>query len=147
MFFFPDKVCSLYRFLLIFRHKIICEISQNIRYQYIFIILWFFFLLGVIASIIGLLHGLFTIAKSMFWVYYPKYFNKRSLSDRVHSQLTLREMEYLDKIRSVDLTIYGEILRELTRYKPDIQAIKKYNTCKGEMVTLLPTAPMGNAPV
>uniref|UniRef100_A0A7M5WUJ7 Innexin n=2 Tax=Clytia hemisphaerica TaxID=252671 RepID=A0A7M5WUJ7_9CNID len=126
-------------------HKVICEISQNIRYQYIFIILWFFFLVGVITSILGLLHTLFTISKSLFWVYYPKFFPKKSLSDRVHSQLTLREMEYLDKIRSVDLTMYGEILRELTRFKPDIQTLKRFQTPNGcEMITLLPTAPLGD---
>uniref|UniRef100_A0A7M6DJQ0 Innexin n=1 Tax=Clytia hemisphaerica TaxID=252671 RepID=A0A7M6DJQ0_9CNID len=127
------------------KHKVICEISQNIRYQYIFIILWFFFLVGVITSILGLLHTLFTISKSLFWVYYPKFFPKKSLSDRVHSQLTLREMEYLDKIRSVDLTMYGEILRELTRFKPDIQTLKRFQTPNGcEMITLLPTAPLGD---
>ena len=122
----------------------ICEISQNIRYQYIFIILWFFFLIGVITSILGLFHSMFTIGKSLFWVYYPKLFPKNSLSDRVHSQLTLREMEYLDKIRNVDLTMYGEILRELTRFKPDIHTLKKYKTPKGEMITLLPSAPLGD---
>ena len=119
----------------------ICEISQNIRYQYIFIILWFFFLIGVITSILGLFHSMFVIGKSLFWVYYPKLFPKNSLSDRVHSQLTLQEMEYLDKIRNVDLTMYGEILRELTRFKPDIQTLKKYKTPKGEIITLLPSAP------
>ena len=70
-------------------------------------------------------------------------FPKNSLSARVHAQLTLREMEYLDKIRNVDLTMYGEILRELSRFKPDIQTLKKYKTPNGEMVTLLPSAPIG----
>ena len=60
----------------------------------------------------------------------------------MHSQLTLREMEYLDKIRQIDMTMYGEILRELTRFKPDIHVIKKYQTVNGD-VMLLPSAPVG----
>ena len=54
-------------------------------------------------------------------------------------------MEYLDKIKEMDITMYGEILRELTRFKPDIHAIKKFTTAAAanmEMVTVLPTAPI-----
>ncbi|XP_066918028.1 innexin inx1-like isoform X2 [Clytia hemisphaerica] len=125
------------------KHKVICEISQNIRYQYNFIILWFFFASGLVISSFGLLHSIFKLLKSMFWVYSPKLFDhETSLSNRVHSQLTLREMEYLDKIRQMDMTMYGEILRELTRYKPSIGSIKKFAPqTTSEMITLLPSAP------
>ena len=52
-------------------------------------------------------------------------------------------MEYLDKIQRLDITMYGEILRELTRYKPGIQAIKKFDESKtSDMITLLPLAPV-----
>jgi len=130
--------------LIVYRHKVLCEISQNIRYQYIFIILWFFFVLGVLVAILGLFQAFCVIAKSMYWIFNPKQIGNKSLSDRVHSQLTLREMEYLDKIRLMDMTMYGEILRELTRFKPDIHTIKKYQKSNGEIITLLPSAPPGH---
>jgi len=121
---------------------VICEVSQNIRYQYIFIILWFFLALGIIISVLGLFHFIFVTAKYMIVVYYPKYSTKTMKYHRVHSQLTLREMEYLDKISQMDMTMYGEILRELIRFKPDLQVIKKFkDSTTNEMVTLLPTAP------
>ena len=131
-------------FHLLSRHKVICEISQNIRYQYIFIILWIFLTIGVFVAVAGLFHFLFMTLKSVFWIYSTKLFGEDSiLSDKVHSQLTIREMEYLDKIKEMDITMYGEILRELTRFKPDIHTIKKFNTAANiEMVTVLPTAPV-----
>lgn len=122
----------------------ICEISQNIRYQYIFIILWIFLTIGVWVAVLGLVHFLFMTLKSVFWIYSTRIFGEESImSDRVHSQLTIREMEYLDKIKEMDITMYGEILRELTRFKPDIHTIKKFNTAANmENVTVLPTAPV-----
>lgn len=78
----------------------------------------------------------------MFWIYQPKFFSKKSLSDRVTAQLTIREMEYLEKIKSIDLSVYGEILMELTRYRPDLTSVKKYAKAQnGEALTLLPSAP------
>lgn len=122
----------------------ICEISQNIRYQYIFIILWIFFAMGIIVSCLGLIHFLLLTAKSIFWIYSIKIFGEDSiLADRVHSQLTIREMEYLDKIKEMDITMYGEILRELNRFKPDIHVIKKFHVATAlDRVTILPTAPV-----
>lgn len=105
--------------------------------------MWFFFAVGVVVSILGLLHSLYVIGKSMFWIYWPKFFYKESLSDRVAAQLTVREIEYLDKIKSIDMAVYGEILLELTRYRPDLTTVKKYAHTPngGEVLTLLPTAP------
>ena len=70
------------------------------------------------------------------------YIERNQLADDVNAQLTIREMEYLEKIRSMDMTMYGEVLRELTRFKPDIQIIKKFQTTDGEIM-LLPSAPLG----
>ena len=64
------------------------------------------------------------------------------MSDKVHSQLTIREMEYLDKIKEMDITMYGEILRELNRFKPGVNAIKKFQDAAAlDRVVILPTAP------
>ena len=82
----------------------------------------------------------------MLWIYYRVQIEGKALTaaDRVHSQLTLREMEYLDKIGQMDMTMYGEILRELIRLKPGIIAIKKYApqiTGSSGTATLIPSAP------
>lgn len=131
-----------------FRHRVVCEISQNIRYQYILIIMWFFFAVGIFVSILGFLHSVMGIIKAMFWIYRPKFFPKESLSDKVTAQLTIREMEYLEKIKSIDLTVYGELLIELTRYRPDLNSVKRYgNSPNGEALTLLPSAPTAENPV
>lgn len=52
-------------------------------------------------------------------------------------------MEYLDKIKQMNMTMHGEILLELTRFKPDIYVIKKFATqMDGSGTTaLLPSAP------
>ena len=125
-----------------YRHTIMCEISQNVRYQYVFIILWFFFVIGVFVSILGFIQSLFSTAKAIYWIFYSGPVGRSSITDSIHSQLTLREMQYLDKIRQMDMSMYGEILRELTQFKPDLHVIKKYQSMTGE-VLLLPSAPMG----
>ena len=67
---------------------------------------------------------------------------KKSLRDKVTAQLTIREMQYLDKIKESDLAIYGDILKELTRYRPDFTSVKKYTSSRtADGLTLLPTAP------
>lgn len=141
---FQRVVIYIYLFInfLPFRHTIICEISQNVRYQYVFIILWFFFVIGVFVSILGFVQSLFATAKAIYWIFYSNPGGRESFSDSIHSQLTLREMQYLDKIRQMDMTMYGEVLRELTQFKPDIHVMKKYQSMTRE-VLLLPSAPMG----
>ena len=36
------------------KHKFVCELSQNILYQYVLIVLWFALIFGIVISIIGL---------------------------------------------------------------------------------------------
>ena len=124
----------------------ICEISQNIRYQYNFIILWFFFAVGVFISVLGFLFYVLSLARHMYWIYYQLLVEEERLSDKVNAQLTIREMEYLDKINQMDMTMYGEIVRELIRFKPNIGNMKKFASqiSPSEMVNLMPTAPGDN---
>ncbi|XP_066918022.1 innexin inx3-like [Clytia hemisphaerica] len=123
------------------KHKVICEVSQNIRYQYIFIILWFFFATGVLISTLGLFHLIYSTLKAMFVVYNPTCYEEE-LRERISEQLTLREIEYLEKIRLMDMTMYGEVIRELYRYKPGLQTIKRFNeSATSDSVSLMPSAP------
>ena len=82
----------------------------------------------------------------MYWIYYQLLVEEERLSDKVNAQLTIREMEYLDKINQMDMTMYGEIVRELIRFKPNIGKMKKFASqiSPSEMVNLMPTAPGDN---
>lgn len=90
------------------RHKVICELSQNILYQYVLIVLWFAFIIGIVVSIIGLvvllvhyLLGVLKIRKAD--APYKMLFNS----------LSFRELEYLQFVQKKNLQLYGEILENL----------------------------------
>lgn len=90
------------------QHKFICEMSQNVLYQYCLIVLWFAILLGIVLSVIGflflLMHYLFGICIRQ------KYQFKKKLYGIA---LTFRELEYLDFIRKKNVVLYGEVLIKL----------------------------------
>ena len=82
----------------------------------------------------------------MFVVYNPTCYEEE-LQEKVSKQLTLREVEYLEKIRLMDMTMYGEVLRELYRYKPGLQTIKRFNeSATSDSISLMPSAPCGENP-
>lgn len=112
-------------FLLFCSHKFICEISQNVMYQYIILVIWFFMVLGIGISIASFLHMLSQYAKAVFWMHNPTDC-RESMSGKIHSLLTLREIEYLEVIKASNLALYGEVLRELTKARPDLFALTKY---------------------
>ncbi|XP_057315380.1 innexin inx3-like [Hydractinia symbiolongicarpus] len=94
------------------RVKMICEISSNILYQYVFLVLWFVLIISITASCLGILLNIgghvLTIAC----------FCKNSKTARyVYKYLTLRECEYLEFIRRKDLALYGDVLRLLYQSK------------------------------
>ena len=37
------------------KHTFVCELSQNILYQYCFIVMWFAIVFGILASVLGLI--------------------------------------------------------------------------------------------
>ena len=82
----------------------------------------------------------------MFIVYNPTCYEEE-LREKISKQLTLREVEYLEKIRLMDMTMYGEVLRELYRYKPGLQTIKRFNeSATSDSISLMPSAPCGENP-
>lgn len=48
------------------------------------------------------------------------------MSRDLYSVLTLREIEYLQCLKDVNMSLYCEVLKELTRTRPDLFALKKY---------------------
>lgn len=95
-------------------HKFVCEISQNVLYQYVLIVLWFLFILGMVISCIGfitkLLDHLVTITC---------FLAQGSHAKRVYQSLTLRECEYLEFIRKKNVPVYGKLIRKLKEERLD----------------------------
>lgn len=112
-------------FLHIFRHKFICEISQNTMYQYILAVIWCFFVTGIVISILSSLHLISRYLHVIFSVFRLKGF-KVTKVDNINSLLTLREIEYLECLKELDLSLYGEVLKEVIRTRPDLFSLKKY---------------------
>jgi len=89
------------------KHKFVCELSQHILYQYVFVILWFAMIAGFIVSALGFLlqiiDHLLTITCFM----------RHSNSRKLYKTLTLRECEYLEYIRKTNLALYGQLIQKL----------------------------------
>ena len=90
------------------KNKFICEISPNILYQYVLIVLWFLMVLSLIISVTGVILFCFgqLITRACF-------IRGSDSSSRVGKVLTMRECEYLTYIRRKNLLLYGELVRYL----------------------------------
>lgn len=90
------------------RHKFLCELSQNILYQYALIVLWFALIVGMVVSLIGLIVLIVHYVVNIFGV------RHRGPSGRqLYKSLTARELEYLEFIRKKNIQLYGEVLDQL----------------------------------
>ena len=89
------------------RATVVCEISSNILYQYVFLVLWLVLILSITVSSLGVI--------LYFWQHFHVAFfikNERK-SKFVYKLLTFRECQYLEFIRSRDLTMYGVMINKL----------------------------------
>jgi len=110
------------------KSKFICEISPNILYQYVLIVLWFIMIISVIISVIGFLLHL----SSLFEVI-GCFCHDTGSVQRIYKVLTLRECEYLTFIRRKNMPLYGEVLRHLCKARHDM---KKMNVNFEEILPL-----------
>jgi len=95
-------------------HKFVCEISQNVLYQYVLIVLWFLFIFGMIVSCIG-----FIMQVVDHLVTITCFLSQGSQAKRVYQSLTLRECEYLEYVRKKNLPVYGRLIRKLKEERLD----------------------------
>ena len=109
----------------LFSHKFVCEISQNVMYQYILLVIWYFLTAGIIISITSFAHLFSTYVRAVFWMHNPSNC-RETMHGKIQSLLTLREIEYLEVIKSTNMALYGDVLRELTKARPDLFALSKY---------------------
>lgn len=94
-------------------HRFVCEISQNVLYQYVLIVLWFLFILGIAISCIGLIMQLAS------HLVITCFLTQGSQARKVYEVLTLRECEYLEFMRRKDLAVYGKVIRKLKEERLD----------------------------
>ena len=107
---FGEKLYEiLYTF---FRETTICRVTQNLRYQYIMVILWVVLVSGIFISCLGLINFLYKIGKARINIDLP-WVDKKSLEYRASCDLTCREMDYLEKIKELDFMFYNDVLKEL----------------------------------
>lgn len=95
-------------------NRLICEISPNILYQYILMVLWFFFVTSIALSIIGMATYICHLSYHMFFHGFG------SPKRNVYQYLTLRELQYLDFIKANNMVVYGNVLRKLPLNRNDL---------------------------
>lgn len=96
------------------KHQFVCEISQNVLYQYVLLILWFLFVIGVVVSVVG-----FIIEVCDHLLTFYAFMAQGDQTRRVYQMLTIRECQYLEYIRKKDINKYGEVVRLLKKDRLD----------------------------
>jgi len=90
------------------KHKFVCELSQNILYQYCLFVMWWLMVIGLLLSVLGLLWLLLKYTMKGL-----KIRRWNSPSKQLYNNLTIREMEYLDFIKQKDIPLYDLVMEEL----------------------------------
>jgi len=88
------------------KHQFVCEISQNILYQYVLLLLWFLMIIGLLISVLG-----FVIEVCDHLLTFYAFLAQGNQTRRVYQLLTIRECQYLEYIRKKDYTKYGQVVR------------------------------------
>ena len=103
-------------------NKFVCEISPNILYQYVLIILWFLIVFSIIISCCGLLINL--VGHLVTVTCFLRHDNP---SKEIYQRLTFREVEYLEMIRRHNIPVFGEILRKLQVSRVDCRTMSTFD--------------------
>lgn len=90
------------------KHRFVCEISPNVLHQYVLILLWFFYIFGMLVSCVG-----FVIQILGYRFTTSGFLTQGSEAKKVYQSLTLRECEYLEYVRTKSIPVYNELIRKL----------------------------------
>ncbi|XP_066928522.1 innexin inx3-like [Clytia hemisphaerica] len=112
-------------------NKFVCEISPNILYQYVLIILWFLIVFSIIISISGLLINL--VGHLVTVTCFLRHDNP---SKEIYQRLTFREVEYLEMIRRHNIPVFGEIVRKLQVSRVDCRTMSTFDDNTHELESL-----------
>lgn len=110
----PFGYCEMYesardvKHTLANKHKFVCELSQNILYQYVLVVLWFAIVFGIVISSVGLVLLIIHYAIGMFGI---KFYGRTNR--KIFKSLSFREIEYLEFIQRKNVVLYQEILEKL----------------------------------
>ena len=116
-------------------HRFICEISPNVLYQYVMIVLWFIFTLGIVISCAGF----FLNISSYLLIYSNRFFKCRRQSiNLVYYNLSIREIEYLQYIRNKDLSLYSDVQRWLKKTRFNKESVHNTSEHNAKQITTLP---------
>jgi hypothetical protein len=97
-------------------YRFLCEVSTNILYQYVLLVLWFLFVASITISIVGL------VSQLCEHLFHLVCFTRTPSPKRtIYRVITLREIAYLQFIKKKSLVIYGEVLRKLKQQRSDLQ--------------------------
>lgn len=116
-------------------HTFVCELSQHVLYQYILIVLWYTFIIGISISILGLL-------KHVFGLFSVSFVNTDAADTKeLHKTLTAREKEYLKFIRRKNMPVFAKLVQELNAKKfsgtPSVGSNpSSYNPCDKEKMMM-----------
>lgn len=90
------------------KHKFVCELSQNILYQYCLVVLWFALVFGIVVSVLGVVLLLIHYVIGILGVK-----SRGPAGKKLYKALSFRELEYLEFIRKRNILLYGEVLEKL----------------------------------
>jgi len=111
---------------------VVCEVSSNILYQYVFLVLWMVLICSIALSALGIIIYLYQHVHVAFFIK-----NERS-SKYVYKLLTFRECEYLEFVRRRDLTMYGVIVNKLRLlYSLPLPKVRKVHVKEGANAPIL----------
>lgn len=94
------------------QHKFVCELSQNVLYQYCLIVMWMMIILALMFSIIGLIMLLMHYVLSVCVVR-----KQGIIPSKLYASLNFREIEYLYLARKKSIPLFDHMVSELKRVR------------------------------
>lgn len=93
-------------------HKLLCEISPHVLYQYVLLVFWWLLVVGIILSAFGIFSALLGHV-----VNYVFFLNAKDHSHALYKKLTVREIDYLDFMRRKNMALYSTVLEKLRDHR------------------------------
>ena len=89
-------------------HRLVCELSQNVLYQYALLVMWWMIVVGITVSCVGLCWQVGKLAFS--WCCICK---QGKAARKLLRVITMRELEYLEFIKKRNIPLYTEVISQL----------------------------------
>jgi len=110
----PFGYCELYesardaRVTRVNKHTFLCELTQNILYQYSLVIIWFTLVFGMVVSCVGIIMLFLDHMITLTCV-----IRRGTVAKKMYKVLTIRECEYLEFIRRRNIPLYADVISKL----------------------------------